>query len=258
MFRSCLGIIFVLKRRTFRCIFSSKGRYLTSKIKFFCQKLALWEGHFDHFGAQKSRFLDFLKVVLEMFRSCLGIIFGLKRPNFRCIFSSKGRYMTSKIKISCQNLGLWEGHFGHFGVQKSRFLDFLKVVLELFRSGLGIIFGLKMPTFSCIFSSKGRYMTSKIKILGQKLALWEGHFDHFGVQKSRFLDFLKVVLEMFRRCLGIVFGLKSLTFSCIFSPKGRYMISKLKILCQNLALWEGHFDHFQGQKKSFLVFWKLF
>ena len=96
----------------------------------------------------------------------------------------------------------------------------------MFRSCLGIIFGLKMPTFSFIFSSKGRYMTSKIKILGQNLALWEGHFDHFQGQKSRFLGFLKVVLEMFRSCLGIIFGLKMLTFSCI----------KLVSICSDL-LW---------------------
>ena len=60
-------------------------------------------------------------------------------------------------------------------------------------------------------------MTYKIKILGQNLALCEGHFDHFGVKKSRFLDFLKVGLELFRSCLGIVFGLKRPTFRFIFS-----------------------------------------
>ena len=38
----------------------------------------------------------------------------------------------------------------------------------------------------CIFSAKGRYMTSKIKILVQSLVLWEGHFDHLGVKKSFF------------------------------------------------------------------------
>ena len=38
---------------------------------------------------------------------------------------------------------------------KNRFLDFLKVVLELFRKYLGFVFGLKGPTFGCIFSSKG-------------------------------------------------------------------------------------------------------
>ena len=115
-----------------------------------------------------------------------------------------------------------------------------------------------MPTFSCIFSSKGRYMTSKIKILGQKSTLWEGHFDHFGVQKSRFFDFLKVVLELFRSGLGIIFGLKMPPFSSIFSSKGWYMTSKIKILCQNWALWEGHLTIFRLKKPVFWGFWKLF
>ena len=80
---------------------------------------------------------------------------------------------------------------------------------------------------------------------------WYPWFGHFGVQKSRFFDFLKVGLELFRSCLGIIFGLKSLTFRCIFSSKGWYMTSKIKILCQNLALWEVHFDNFVGQKSRF-------
>ena len=155
--------------------------------------------------------------------------------------------MTSKIKILGQNLALLEGHFDHFGGQKSRFFDFLKVGLELFRRCLGIIFGLKSASFRRIFSSKGRYMASKIKILGQNLALWEGHFDHFGGQKSRFLDFLKVGLEFFC-CLGIIFGLERATFRRIFSSKGWYMTSKKEFLGPNMALWDGHFDNFRGQK----------
>ena len=43
-----------------------------------------------HFGGQKSRFMDFFKVVLELFRKCLGIVFGLKMPTFWSIFSLKG------------------------------------------------------------------------------------------------------------------------------------------------------------------------
>ena len=165
MFRSCLGIIFGLKRRTFGCIFCSKGWYMTSKIKILCQKLALWEGHFDHFGGKKSRFFNFFKVGLELFRGCFDIVFGHKSFIFSSIFSFKCRYLTSKIKIFGQNLALWEGHFDHFGGKKTRFLGFFKVGLELFRSCLGIIFELKMHNFSFIFRSKGRHMTSKIKIV---------------------------------------------------------------------------------------------
>ena len=42
--------------------------------------------------------------------------------------------------------------FWPFWRSKSRFLDFFKVVLELFRKRLGIVFDLKRPTFGCIFS----------------------------------------------------------------------------------------------------------
>ena len=89
------------------------------------------------------------------------------------------------------SFALWEGLFDHFRGQKTRFLGFLKVDLELFINRLGIIFGLKRSIFVCIFSSKGRYLNSKIKILGQVLALWEGNFDHIQVQKTRYLGFLK-------------------------------------------------------------------
>ena len=75
---------------------------MTSKIEILGQILAFWEGHFDYFQGLKTHFLDFLKVVLELFRSCLGIIFDHKRRIFKFIFSSKGRYMNSKIKILSQ------------------------------------------------------------------------------------------------------------------------------------------------------------
>ena len=51
--------------------------------------------------------------------------------------------MNSKIKILAQNLGLWKGHFDHFQGQKTRFLGFLKVALELFKSRLTIVLGFK-------------------------------------------------------------------------------------------------------------------
>ena len=47
------------------------------------------------------------------------------------------------------------------------------------------------------------------------LAVFRGILDHFWGQKSRFLDFFKVVWELFRKCLGIVFRLKP-----TFSPLG--------------------------------------
>ena len=56
----------------------------------------------------------------------------------------------------------------------------------------------------------------------EKLAYF-GSFegDHFGGRKSHFLEYFKVVLELFRKRLGIVCDLKRPTFDGIFSPKGR-------------------------------------
>ena len=54
---------------------------------------------FDNFGGQKSRFLDFFKVVLNLFGKCLGFIFGLKKPISECIFSSIGPTMNPKIEF---------------------------------------------------------------------------------------------------------------------------------------------------------------
>ena len=63
-------------------------------------------------------------------------------------------------------------------------------------------------------------MTSTIEILGRILTLWEGHFRPFQGQKTRFLEFFKVALDLFRNCLSIVFGFKRPSF-CVFSaPKG--------------------------------------
>ena len=41
-----------------------------------------WHSSFVHFGGRKSRFLDFFKVVLDLFGKCLGFVFCRKRPTF--------------------------------------------------------------------------------------------------------------------------------------------------------------------------------
>ena len=227
IFRAKKPVFWTFWKLVWRCSEVVYALFLALKDPFSCvflaRKVDTWplnKGHFDHFQGQKTRFLGFLKVVLEMFRSCLGIIFGLKRLTFKCIFSSKGWYLTSKIKNFGQKLALWEGHFHHFGGQKSRFLDFLKVVLEMLRSWLGIIFGFKRPTFMCIFSSKGRYMTSKIKFFCHKLALWGGHFDHFGGQKSRFfLTFWKLIWSCSEVVWALFWYLKGLLLGVFFARK---------------------------------------
>ena len=56
---------------------------MTPKIEIFCQNFTNF-GRFDgsfltiFVGKKKSRFLDFFKVVLDLFRRCLGFGFGLK------------------------------------------------------------------------------------------------------------------------------------------------------------------------------------
>ena len=64
---------------------------MTQKIEFFDQKFAhfgSFKGSFLAILGQKSRFLDFFKVVLELFKKCLCIVFVLKRPTFGCIYTS--------------------------------------------------------------------------------------------------------------------------------------------------------------------------
>ena len=58
-----------------------------------------------------------------------------------------------------------------------------------------------------------------MKIFGQNLTPWDGNFGHFQGQKSHFLAFFKVFLELFRKCLGIVLVLKRHTFGCIYTSK---------------------------------------
>ena len=53
------------------------------------------------------------------------------------------------------------------------------------------------------------------------LLSWHPRFGQFGGRKSRFLDFFEVILELFRKCLGIVFDLERPSFGGIFSSKGR-------------------------------------
>ena len=71
---------------------------MTSEIKIWGQILLSERVNLGLFWGQKTRFLDFLKVVQKLFRSCLGIVIALRRPTFGCIFSSKGREMTSEIQ----------------------------------------------------------------------------------------------------------------------------------------------------------------
>ena len=102
LFRTCFGVVQEVFGHCFwpwkayfwgyfqleRLLNDPENQNFLSKI---CSFWHFWGVIFDHFGGRKSRFLDFFKVVLELFRKCLGIVFDLKRPTFGGIFSSKGR-----------------------------------------------------------------------------------------------------------------------------------------------------------------------
>ena len=93
---------------------SGSGKFLgkfPQKIKIFGTNICPTGGSFWPFSRLKNPFQGVLKIGLELFRSCLGIVSGLISPTFRRFFRLKGRYMTSKIKILGQNLALWEGSF---------------------------------------------------------------------------------------------------------------------------------------------------
>ena len=58
-------------------------------------------------------------------------------------------------------------------------------------------------------------MTPKIEILGQKFA----HFGRFEGSFLTILGVIEVVLELFRKLLGTVSGIKRRTFTCSLSFK---------------------------------------
>ena len=76
------------------------------------------------------------------------------------------------------------------------------------------------------------------------------------------IDFFKVVLDMFRKCLVFVFGVKGSTLRCILSFEDRYMTLKIEILGQqfdHFGRFEGSFLTILGVKKvDFWTFSKLF
>ena len=86
------------------------------------------------FGAKKV-VLDFLKVGLELLRSCLGIVFYFKMPTFRHILARKVDIWPLKSYFRSKFGPLRRLFLSFFG-SKNRFLDFWKVFLELFTSCL--------------------------------------------------------------------------------------------------------------------------
>ena len=102
-------------------------------------------------------------------------------------------------------------HVGHFGgpfltifrVKKVVFWTFFKFVWKCLGNVWAMFLALKSPTFGCIVSSKGCYMTPKIDMFDEKIdkfLRFEGScLNHDESQKSLFLDFFKVVYDFVGR-----------------------------------------------------------
>ena len=92
LFQSCLGsvwAVFSAIKGLLLVVFSgAKVDKLPRKYKFSVRNLLVL-AVFDHFSAQKSRFLDFFKAVLETFTKFLRIVFGLKRSTLWFILRPK-------------------------------------------------------------------------------------------------------------------------------------------------------------------------
>ena len=123
------------------------------------------KNRFDKIGTrgQKSCCFDFLKVGYELFRSLLGIVFSLKRPTFSYIFNAKGLCMTSNIKILSLTFALCVGHFDHFRGKKQIFWDFWGLFWSCLEVVKALFLASSCQIFTWILSSKGCYITLKIK-----------------------------------------------------------------------------------------------
>ena len=80
-------------------------------------------------------------------------------------------------------------------------------------------------------------------------------FWQFWGQKSRFLDFLRYVLELFRNGLDIVFGLES---GMQFQPQRLKNQIKNQDFLSKFGFWEGDFWPFLMQKKTVSGLLKFF
>ena len=125
-----------------------------------------WWVIFGNFGGRKSRFLDFFKVVWELIRKCLDIIFGLKRPTL-CEFSAPKihkwpRKSGFSVKI-WPTFDIWEGHFWQFWGSK-------KSISWLLQNCFGVVYEvlehcflvLKCPLFGVFSALKVHKWTRKL------------------------------------------------------------------------------------------------
>ena len=113
---------------------------------------------FGSFWGSTKTFSGLFQSCLSVVRKYSGFMFGLGKPHFwlqfqleRLINDPENKNVRSKF---CSILRFFAIIFEHFGAQDSRFLNFFKVVFELFKKCYGIVIDHKMPTFGCFFSSK--------------------------------------------------------------------------------------------------------
>ena len=85
-------------------------------------------------------------------------------------------------------------------------------------------------------------MCSEIKILGQILALDMVIFCHFGGQKSRYLDFFTVVLELFRNSFWTLKAYFWVNFHLLGSKNDLQNQDICQILTAEIVI----FNHFWG------------
>ena len=197
---------------------------MTSKIKILCQNLVLWEDHFDLVQGKKTNILEFLKLVVGMFRGCQVIISGHKSPIFTCIISSKVDIWPIKSKFYIKFLRSERVILIIFRVKKTIFWSFWKLFSSCTKVVLLLFLALK-ALIRRVFSA-------------WKFNTWTRN-QTFSL-KTRFLRF-------FESCFGDVqniFNLRRAICRCILSLKGRYMTYKIKILVKYLSLCECYFDHF--------------
>ena len=76
-------------------------------------------------------------------------------------------------------------------------------------------------------------------------------FGHFWGLKNRILDFSKVVLELFRNCLGIVFGLRNIVF---YFPNLREIETRREI--RNIGCSGGAYQYYTKVQRVELSMYK--
>ena len=124
------GNDFKIGLSTFETIFEVLGPKYTQKSTFFAK---VGTRVLTILGGKKVVFWTFGK----LFKSCSGFVkalfLDLKGPFLGVFLAQKVDNWPWKSRFFVKIWPFWDLNFDHFGGRKSHFLDFFKVVLELFR-----------------------------------------------------------------------------------------------------------------------------